>query len=218
MARRASAPYHHPLAPGPGRRERRRIVTRERIFRAALKLFAQRGFVATTIENITEAADVGKGTFFNYFPSKEHVLAAFGQMQLGKVAAIAFTLDASQKPIRVILQQMVSALTEEPSRSPALVRAILATNLMSTPVRRLMLVNLKHGLELLSRLFAAAQKQNQVRSDMDPVRLARAMHQMFFGTLILWALDPSEALQERLDRALELFWCGVSASGKETDQ
>ena len=66
------------------RRERRREETRECIFRAALKLFAERGVFATTVEDITEAADVGKGTFFNYFPSKEHVLAGFGQMQLGK--------------------------------------------------------------------------------------------------------------------------------------
>src|SRR5437899_3870437 len=60
--------------PKPGRRERRRTETRERIFRAAMQLFAQHGFFSTTVEDITEAADVGKGTFFNYFPSKEHVL------------------------------------------------------------------------------------------------------------------------------------------------
>ncbi|HLJ42079.1 MAG TPA: TetR family transcriptional regulator, partial [Candidatus Acidoferrales bacterium] len=53
-----------------GRRERRRTETRERIFRAALDLFAERGFMETTVEDITEAADVGKGTFFNYFPTK----------------------------------------------------------------------------------------------------------------------------------------------------
>ena len=47
------------------------METRERLFRAALDLFARKGFTETTVEDITEAADVGKGTFFNYFPSKE---------------------------------------------------------------------------------------------------------------------------------------------------
>ncbi|HEV8383818.1 MAG TPA: helix-turn-helix domain-containing protein, partial [Candidatus Acidoferrales bacterium] len=65
----------------PGRRERRRAETREKIFRAALGLYAARGLGAVTVEDITEAADVGKGTFFNYFPSKEHVFEAFGEMQ-----------------------------------------------------------------------------------------------------------------------------------------
>ena len=39
------------------------MATRERIFRAALKLFAERGVLAVTVEDITEAADVGKGEF-----------------------------------------------------------------------------------------------------------------------------------------------------------
>ena len=61
-----------------GRRERHREETRQRLFDAALKLFAERGYLETTVEDITEAADVGKGTFFNYFPTKEHVLATLG--------------------------------------------------------------------------------------------------------------------------------------------
>ena len=50
--------------------------------RAALRLFADKGFAETTVEDITNAADVGKGTFFNYFPSKEHILIAFSDLQL----------------------------------------------------------------------------------------------------------------------------------------
>ena len=70
-----------------GRRARRRAETRAGIVRAALQLFARQGFFATTVEQITQAADVGKGTFFNYFPSKEHVLTGFGEFQLAKIRA-----------------------------------------------------------------------------------------------------------------------------------
>src|SRR5882672_11992034 len=73
--------------PVASRRERRSAETRERLFRSALQLFAQKGFEETTVEDITEAADVGKGTFFNYFPSKDHILIAFGEMQLSKLEA-----------------------------------------------------------------------------------------------------------------------------------
>src|SRR5260370_688972 len=78
-----------PLGPrsAPGRRQRRSADIRERLFRAALNLFAQKGFAETTVEDITESADVGKGTFFNYFPSKDHILLAFVEMQLGKLEA-----------------------------------------------------------------------------------------------------------------------------------
>src|SRR3981189_2964925 len=73
--------------PVTSRRERRSAETRERLFRAALDLFARKGFAETTVEDITEAADVGKGTFFNYFPSKDHILIAFGEIQLAKLEA-----------------------------------------------------------------------------------------------------------------------------------
>src|SRR5205807_6036630 len=64
------------LAPPSDRRQRRSAEIRERLFRSALALFAEKGFAETTVEDITKAADVGKGTFFNYFPSKDHILLA----------------------------------------------------------------------------------------------------------------------------------------------
>ncbi|MBB3455550.1 AcrR family transcriptional regulator [Rhizobium sp. BK313] len=60
-----------------GRRERKRRQTRERIEAAALALFLEHGFDGTTIEDITEAADVSKRSFFDYFPSKEEVVFAW---------------------------------------------------------------------------------------------------------------------------------------------
>src|ERR1039457_5580663 len=71
--------------PGAGRRQRRAAETRLRLFRCALQLIAERGFPNVTVEDITEAADVGKGTFFNYFESKDHVLSVMAEVQLGKV-------------------------------------------------------------------------------------------------------------------------------------
>src|ERR1700674_1742540 len=81
----------------PGRRQRRSAEIRERLFRAALDLFARRGFAETTVEDITEAADVGKGTFFNYFPSKDHILLAFGEMQLAKLESAVAEARASRE-------------------------------------------------------------------------------------------------------------------------
>ncbi len=59
-----------------GRRERKRRQTRERIEQAAMTLFLERGFDATTIEEITDSANVSKRSFFDYFPSKEEVVFA----------------------------------------------------------------------------------------------------------------------------------------------
>ena len=54
--------------------ERRRAATRERLVSTALALFAKHGIYEATVEDITEAADVGKGTFYQHFRSKTAII------------------------------------------------------------------------------------------------------------------------------------------------
>src|ERR1700740_2696943 len=102
-ARANPAPIPDALPATSDRRQRRSAEIRERLFRAALKRFGEKGFAETTVEDITNAADVGKGTFFNYFPSKEHILLAFGEMQLAKLEAAIAEVRHSGQPMREFL-------------------------------------------------------------------------------------------------------------------
>jgi AcrR family transcriptional regulator len=55
----------------PDRRSRKRFATRQGISDAATRLFLERGFDHVTVDEIAEAADVGRMTVFNHFPRKE---------------------------------------------------------------------------------------------------------------------------------------------------
>src|SRR5664279_2357297 len=93
----------HPALPIAGRRQRRAAETRLRIFRSALQLFAERGFTGVTVEEITEAADVGKGTFFNYFESKDHVLGVMAEIQVAHIEDAVPLVDSGRQKIRTVL-------------------------------------------------------------------------------------------------------------------
>lgn len=57
-----------------GWREQKKALLRNRIYETAMALFREQGYEETTVNQITQRAKVAKGTFFNHFPSKEHLL------------------------------------------------------------------------------------------------------------------------------------------------
>ncbi|MBP2633238.1 MAG: putative TetR family transcriptional regulator, partial [Firmicutes bacterium] len=56
------------------RRERKKINSKKAIVDAAVKLFSQKGYQETAVADIMNEADLGIGTFYNYFQSKEEIL------------------------------------------------------------------------------------------------------------------------------------------------
>src|ERR1700675_1763000 len=171
-----------------GRRERRGAETRESLFRAALDLFAQKGFTETTVENITEAADVGKGTFFNYFPSKDHILLAFGEMQLSKMEASIEMARRRGEPMPEFLRALGVRMTQEPTRNPAIIRALLQAYLSTTPVRAAMM-DLQRRIHFLhTQMIQLGQDRGEIRSDLPAAEIAHVFRQTIFGTLLIWSL------------------------------
>jgi len=192
------------------RRVRRSAELRERLFRAALVLFGKKGYAETTVEDITEAADVGKGTFFNYFPTKEHILMAFGEMQLGKLEAIVRDAKQSDLPMRDVLRMLVLRMTEEPIRNPAIVRALLQANLSSLRVRGNMLRIHDRNRALLGQLIRHGQERSEIRTDLPPEEIAQVWRQTIFGTLLFWSLAGDASLTERIEQSLSVLWTGIA--------
>src|SRR5580700_9671371 len=195
--------------PSRGRRERRTAETRERLFRAALDLFARKGFTETTVEDITEAADVGKGTFFNYFPSKDHILLAFGEMQLAKLQSAVEEARRSGESMPQFLRSLGVRMTQEPMRHPGLIRTLLQAYLSTTPVREAMLDLQKRVHALHTEIVQLGQERGEIRRDLPAAEIAHVFRQTIFGTLLFWSLHGDASLHARIESAFNVLWSGL---------
>src|SRR5580658_7324109 len=198
--------------PRTGRRERRRTEIRERLFSSALRLFAERGFMETTVEDITEAADVGKGTFFNYFRTKEHVLATFGAERL---ASFERALErAKDGPVLPVLRELTSDLAGPYTENSALLRAIYAAHASCASVRAELHKRLQTGRRLLAEIFAIAQERGEMRRDISPAEMARLVQIVLLGVTLAWALHPDSTLRPTAQQAWDLFLPSLLADEK----
>src|SRR3954452_4271608 len=116
-------PVEPPRANASDRRTRRRAEIREKLFNAALSLIMRRGLQQTTLSDITEAADVGKGTFFNYFPTKEHVLVEFYERHRERLEERLPAVRHGPETALEALELIMGRLSQESAHSPALVRS-----------------------------------------------------------------------------------------------
>jgi AcrR family transcriptional regulator len=196
------------------RRERRKADIRDRLFRAALELFATRGFACTTVEDITRAADVAKGTFFNYFPTKEHLLTQFSELRLDIIRAALAQAHSEDLPINQILHGIMIELMKEPGRSRAMARCILLGALGNVPVAHVLEKKLAQGRGVLSEVMSIGQRRGEIRRDWAPADLARLFQQSFFGALYLWVLHPNLNLGRSMDATFAMFWAAVETKSR----
>ncbi|HLI63071.1 MAG TPA: TetR/AcrR family transcriptional regulator [Terriglobales bacterium] len=193
-----------------GRRERRRAETREKIYLAAMKLFAEHGFFETTTEAITEAADVGQGTFFNYFPTKPHVLTVLTERQMGKIVAAREEAEAGRVSIQEILHRLTHVIAEEPGQSPPLTRSLLTAMVSSDAVREFIGDTLARARKGLGRIIKLGQRRGEIRGDRQPADLAVAFQRGVLGTLLLWAIQPQGELSPWLEASFRDFWAAAT--------
>src|ERR1700751_2702239 len=191
--------------PRSDRRERGRLETRERLYRAALELFGDRGFLETTVEDITEAADVGKGTFFNYFPTKEHVLAAYGGERIAAVERALEKARATSGSVLEVLGELATDSAGQSHENPAVLRAIYAAHASCAPVRAELQKRMRVSRKMLAEIISLAQKRGEIRSEAAPVELARLIQTVVMGLTMRWALDPKTHFQATASKTWNLI-------------
>ena len=134
----------------PGRNERRKARTRSALLASGQHLFGEQGFDATTIAEIADEADVAIGSFYNYFATKDELLAALLQEtlaeQLGHMQARRAGIDDPAEAISVAHRHFVRLAREEPDWARLLVRLDIPHRLTNDVLGRHAMRDLRAGI------------------------------------------------------------------------
>ena len=188
------------------RRERKKIKTRQRLLQAALQLFRQYGYDVTTVEQIAEAADVAKSTFFNYFETKETILPALAEWRLEQLKeALLSERGAPASPVARI-KLILRLMADDPLSDPTMMKRLFAAkghNLGLNPAHAL--------TDLLAEQVRQAQAAGEIRADLAPIYLGSIIRALFFQQLMTCYYDQrSVPLPELLDQTVDLLLDGVA--------
>jgi AcrR family transcriptional regulator len=188
-------------AAGPvGLRDRKKARARALIREQALRLFAERGFAATTVEQIAAAAEVSPSTFFRYFPAKENVLADDG------IDALVMAFLREQPPglgqVAALRAAVASALAALPAaeRARFCSSASLGWSLHRTS-------EIARTMEAVAA--AVAQRAGRERGDFTDRILAGAVLGAVMAAALPGPDEPAADLPARVDAALACLEAGL---------
>lgn len=185
------------------------LRSNDRILKKALELFSEKGYDATSVREICEAAGITKPTLYYFYGSKEGVYRAIVEGALGRFRAEMIHALSGAGSLRDRLVRMARTYVEATRREPDLARfamALIHNSPRSTPATDL--VGFYQGiLDALAGALDAAVAGGELRPGRTDVRLLvfmGALGEAMHGHLLVGQPDLTPALAETLvDTVLE---------------
>ncbi len=186
--------------------------TRERLLSAGLELFLKQGYNATGIQQIANSANAPKGSFYNYFNSKETFGAAIideyeAVLQRYWKKTLAHAPEAPDEAIRYLFDQMISYHRNNESYRGCLIGNFSAEVSASSELCREHLLTAQHQWrERLADLIEQAQQQGKARTDMDAMALSSIVWNVWTGGLLRMKSEKSvKSLHENISNILTIM-------------
>lgn len=197
---------------GLGRRERKKQEIEDRIRRAALELFREQGYSATTVEQIADRADVAKGTVFNYFPRKESLLLILADEMLASLYEVLGPREQLIAGGAASLRDTFLYMAKQAVRYPELSRSMVIEGMRVFWEESEQYTGQEDFRDLLLAMFREAQSRGEIRSDVEPYSALGLMRAAYFTTLVEWLKKCTGArpVLEELDMRFEIIFRGLA--------
>jgi AcrR family transcriptional regulator len=195
--------HHSFILPKPAadtRRERRKQEIQSFILEAAIELFGSQGYDASTVEHICERADVSRQTFYSYYPSKAHLLAALSE--LSAIKTPQHLLSEARAHSGNAFQQLCFFIEniENNMRHSTLLERTLRRELIRYVDKfdESAAARWSYTSVALTDIIKAGQLQQQISGQYDAAFLAEMIAGTVNSIAIQWSYDERYPYSERL--------------------
>ncbi|MGB5695302.1 MAG: TetR/AcrR family transcriptional regulator [Polyangiales bacterium] len=185
---------------------------RDRILKAAVKVFAKSGFYATRVSEIAKAAGVADGTIYLYFKNKDDVLITIFEDGITRLLAILREVAESDEPfenrISRIIELQLGLLEDQRDLAE-----VITVNLRQSSrlLKQYAAPLFMQYIDVIAGVVREGQEQGAFRRDLNPRVVARSLFGALDAILLTWALgegDPA-ALRKAAAHCASLFLEGL---------
>ncbi|WP_309296667.1 TetR family transcriptional regulator [Paenibacillus sp. L3-i20] len=186
-------------------RERKKAKTMEAIQSHAMRLFRERGYNSTTIEQIADAAEVSPSTFFRYFPTKEDVVIkdSYDPMLIAAFEAQPSDLSA----IQAVRSAMIASLTKFSKLEFATLRERNQLIMAVPELRAATMNNLTDTMQLFAEMLA--NRVGRSKDDLAVQTFAGALIGISMSVMMYYAENPESDFIQTLDESFAFLESGM---------
>lgn len=213
-------------------REQKAARTRLSLMHALTERLATRVLDDVSVGELAAAAQISEATFFNYFPSKPHLLSFFVQVWSLEVAAVARRIEAQASSALSAIEAIFEHTAGETARNPKLMLETIAHQArqpaepgwapLDRGVRLMHLPDVENVLDLpdtglegvLPPLVAKAVAAGELPPRTPTPQIFLALTAVFFGVPLIFARKQPEAVGPMYRDQLQLIWAGARALGE----
>lgn len=194
-----------------GTREEKKKKTRAAILEAALQLFSRQGYENTSINQLAQAAGVGKGTIYSYFQAKSEIFLTFCEDQL---AFVYQELAEKSHPDTPLIEQLLTLFMGEfrfVSRHKEFGRILMRETVFpkELTVERSQELDNKY-ISIMVPMFKQAQKRGELRTDLELTLVVGHFYALYIMTISGWYMgrlhteeDVAMAMDSLFQQALQ---------------
>ena len=189
-------------------RERKKSATRRRIVDTAIRLFSERGFEGPTIDEIAGAAEIGKGTVYNYFSTKEEILVEFMVGLQERVQRRLARFAEVPGPLERILREYILYHFRLNRPYLGFTRVLLAQLILRGPQLQEHVLRMQTYIDPpLREMFGRWQQRGLVARGAEVERLVEEFKGLHFGLSCLWAMEgpPFRGVMQAVRAQVAMF-------------